>query len=106
MKVVQTVLTYRPNINVEFYDMDTEDSPFESLQEDMLMNGRIISITKTQSEDQLTLTVVKIFTSLDDYIYSYKHQIDGEEQGGYIQKEIEYMFNNGITNTRILTFQE
>ena len=105
MKVVNTTLTYRPNIDVEFYDVDAEDSLIESLKEDMIINGKIISITKTQSEDQLTLTVIKIFASIDDYIYLFKTQIDGEEIG-YTQKHIEYIANNGITETRILTFQE
>ena len=103
MKLIQTSVTTRPNTNVEFWDNDYTDLSLPTInliQEEMLANGRIISITKTISEDQLTLTVVKILASIDDYIYDRSLRID------ITKTELEYMANNGITETISLAFKE
>ena len=114
MKLIQISVTTRPNTNVEFWDNDYTDLSLPTInliQEEMLANGRIISITKTISEDQLTLTVVKIYASIDDYVYSNKQKkiiavaADGEEYFKGAINNFKYMSNNGITETLGWTFE-
>ena len=98
MKVIKTVVTTRPNTDIGF----NPDLPIEirQSQEEMLADGRIISIIGTISEDQLTRTHVKIFASTDDYIYNFSLFIES------LKTEFEYMSNNGITETVSLAFEE
>ena len=113
MKLIQTSVTTKPNTNVEFWDNDYTELSLPTInliQEEMLANGRIISITKTISEDQLTCTVVKIYASIDDYVYSNKQKIiavaaDGEEYFKEAINNFKYMSNNGITETLSWAFE-
>lgn len=102
MKVIKTIVTTRPNTDIRFYpDLPTDlHLEMRQSQEEMLADGRIISIIVTTSEDQLTGTKVKIFASIDDYIYN--RSLFNE----FIKTELEYMANNGITETVSLAFEE
>ena len=99
MKVIKTIVTTRPNTDIRFYPDLPTDLQLD-LQEEMLADGRIISIIVTTSEDQLTSNTVKIFASIDDYIYN--RSLFSE----FIKTELEYMANNGITETVSLAFEE
>jgi hypothetical protein len=98
MKVIKTTVTTRPSTDIKF----EQNLPIEirQSQEEMLVDGRIISIIETTSEDQLTSNTVKIFASIDDYIYN--RSLFNE----FIKTELEYMANNGITETVSLAFEE
>jgi hypothetical protein len=97
MKVIKTIVITRPNTDIRF----NPDLPTNlDLQEEMLADERIISIIATTSEDQLTSNTVKIFASIDDYIYN--RSLFNE----FIKTELEYMANNGITETVSLAFEE
>ena len=102
MKVIKTIVTTRPNTDIKFGTGKTTDLHLEirQSQEEMLADGRIISIIGTISEDQLTRTYVKIFASTDDYIYNFSLFIES------LKTEFEYMSNNGITETVSLAFEE
>lgn len=102
MKVIKTIVTTRPNTDIKFGTGKTTDLHLEirQSQEEMLADGRIISIIGTISEDQLTRTHVKIFASTDDYIYNFSLFIES------LKTEFEYMSNNGITETVSLAFEE
>ena len=101
MKVIKTIVTTRPNTDIKFGTGKTTDLHLEirQSQEEMLADGRIISIIATTSEDQLTRTQVKIFASIDDHIYN--RSLFNE----FIKTEFEYMANNGITETISLAFE-
>ena len=99
MKVIKTIVITRPNTDIRFYpDLPTDLQ--SDLEEEMLADGRIISSIGTTSEDQLTFNTVKIFASIDDYIYN--RSLFNE----FIKTELEYMANNGITETVSLAFEE
>ena len=98
MKVIKTIVTTRPNTDIRF-DLDLPTDLQSDLQEEMLADGRIISIIETTSEDRLTSTEVQIFASTDDYIYN--RSLFNES----IKTELEYMANNGITETVSLAFE-
>ena len=102
MKVIKTIVTTRPNTDIRFYpDLPTDlYLKTQQSQEEMLADGRIISIIKTTSEDQLTSTKVKIFASIDDFVYD--RAIHTELS---IKSELEYMANNGLTETSSLVFE-
>jgi hypothetical protein len=102
MKVIKTIVKTRPNTDIRFYPDLPTDLCLETQQsqEKMLADGRIISIIKTTSEDQLTRTHVTIFASIDDCIYN--RSLFNE----FIKTELEYMANNGITETVSWAFEE
>lgn len=98
MKVIKTIVTTRPNVDIKFGAGLYPE--IKQSQEEMLADGRIISIIGTTSEDRLTSTEVKIFASADDYIYNFSLFIEA------VKTEFEYMSNNGITETVSLAFEE
>ena len=103
MKVIKTTVTTRPSTDIKFRpDYLQTDLYLEMLQseEEMLADGRIISIIGTNSEDQLTRTKARIFASIDDYLCNRSLWIE------FIKTELEYMANNGITETVSLAFEE
>ena len=102
MKVIKTIVATRPNTDIRFNpDLQTDlHLEMRQSQEEMLADGRIISIIGTMSEDRLTSTEVKIFASADDYIYNFSLFIEA------VKTEFEYMSNNGITETVSLAFEE
>ena len=102
MKVIKTIITTRPNTDIGFGPDLLTDLYLEirQSQKEMLADGRIISIIATTSEDQLTSNKVKIFASIDDYIY------DRLLVNEFIKTELEYMSNNRITSTVSLAFEE
>ena len=108
MKLIYTSVTTRPNTDIEFWDINSPYSSPQTLQQEMLADGRIISITNTISEDQLTSTTVKIFASINDFVYSQSHATDYSDIEEYFRKEVsyfEYMFNNGLTETHGWVFE-
>ena len=102
MKVIKTTVITRPNTDIRFYPDLPTDLYLETHQseEEMFADGRIISIIETTSEDQLTSNIVKIFASIDDYIYN------RSLWNKFIKTELEYMANNGLTETVSFAFEE
>lgn len=102
MKVIKTTVATRPNTDIRFNpDLQTDlHLEMRQSQEEMLADGRIISIIGTTSEDRLTITEVRIFASIDDYIYN--RSLFNE----FFKTGLEYMANNGITETVSLAFEE